>query len=119
MKPYQKEILGNEVNKIQKAGFKVFLSKNGQGDYGFYTDGERIVSFQFDFSSIVFSGNYKSKKSGTGWRLGDGLSYSQMIKTYPPNWITCHDEIKMASIKDYLKGYQRSSKFKLIKDKSI
>lgn len=56
MKQWEKEIIQSEVQAIQKAGFRVFLSK--KGNYGFFTDCKRVISFDLDFFTVQFSGNY-------------------------------------------------------------
>lgn len=114
-KTYQQDIVNELVKDILKHGFRVFISKSGT--YGFYTDDKCSypVSFRCEFGSIKFSGNYTSSKSGTGWRLEDNKTYSQMFDTYPPNWITNYDKVKLVSANEYLKCYQKSSLFKEVK----
>lgn len=117
MKQWEKEIIQSEVQAIQKAGFRVFLSK--KGNYGFFTDCKRVISFDLDFFTVQFSGNYTppSKECGTGWRLEEGLTYQQMLNSYPPPWIKTHEvkNFRLSSPKDYLKNYQKSSLFKEVK----
>lgn len=60
------------ARRIRALGFRVFIARDGTGEYGFITDdtGERVLSFSFNDGSSL-SGNYgpPSRESGTGWRL--------------------------------------------------
>jgi hypothetical protein len=58
--------------RVKRLGFRVYIAKDGTGNYGFITDdkGERVLSFSFTGGANL-GGNYgpPSRESGTGWRL--------------------------------------------------
>lgn len=55
------------ATKIKSFGFDVYLSS--VGNYGFFTDGKKLISFQIDYFFFSFSSNHKSINLGTGHRL--------------------------------------------------
>lgn len=85
---------------LKSKGFIVYIAqpKNGTRFYGFFTNevGDRVVSFQYDFSLLSVSGNYRTespKNTGTGWRIADGLTFDDIvnradvfIESLPPRW---------------------------------
>lgn len=103
--------------KLKSYGFDVYLSKDGTGDYGFFTDGKRVVSFQSDGK---ISGNYSPCRfSGTGWIMAysqwditekEALDY---ITQNAPIWTNNKNPI-YSTPKSYLKLYGNSSKFSKI-----
>lgn len=109
MQSYKEEIIQELAKDIQSKGYRVFIAESGT--YGFYTDSKRVVCFQSDLGGIVFSGNYISSKSGTGWGL-ETNTYKHMIESYAPGWITNHDKITMITLEQHLDRYQKSSKYK-------
>lgn len=78
-------------------GFRVFIAREGMGEYGFITDaeGSRVLSFSFNDGGTL-GGNYgpPSKESGTGWRI-DGNPYTlktaddvrKALNERPPQWV--------------------------------
>jgi hypothetical protein len=68
------QLIQNIAEKLHNYGYDVYLSKDKL--YGFYTNGERVVSFGGSWQFCVdFSGNYKqSKESGTGWGIAKELT---------------------------------------------
>ena len=112
MNNWKREAILKLVAKLKGAGFRVFLANEGEGFYGFYTDqeGARVVSFQLDFFTPVFSGNYKSKKCGTGWRIATS-SFNNMINENPPQWATRGENVKLSTLADHLKNYQNYSNY--------
>lgn len=92
--------------EIKKAGFRVFVAE--RGNYGIYTDteGTRVVSFNRN----SFNGNYRpTAKSGTGWRL-QYASYENMLYQCAPIW--ANKNPKYTTLKQYLKMYNKTSKYK-------
>jgi len=110
---YRQKMIQERAQEIKEAGFRVFLSKDGE--YGFFTDaeGSRVVSFGLDLGVTRFSGNYISEGNGSGWRM-EGDTYSAMFKQNPPSWAVGNTPTKLKTLKQYLKDYQRSSLFKQV-----
>lgn len=104
---YRKTMAEEIANKIKKEGLRVFLTE--RGTYGFYTNytGSRIVSFQVDLT-VSFSGNYKSKTNGTGWRIMDGLpdNFTALLNEPSPFSFDHY-----TTLDEHLKTYQQSSKY--------
>lgn len=114
---YKTEAVAKLAQEIAKAGFRVFIAKTGT--YGFYTDaaGSRVVSFQYDFAGFRYGGNYKSKKSGTGWVLAEA-SFADMFAELPPHWATKNEvfeepgeRVALTTLAEHLAIYQKSSAY--------
>ena len=123
MANYKKEALIALAMEIKaNTGYRVFLSERGGCAHGFITNasGSRVVSFQFDILSISFSGNYKSKSCGTGWRM-DGVEVEHVTNkesldrifdnNSAPLWATKGEQVRLVSLDDHLKRYGASSMF--------
>ena len=115
---YDQKVTREEAQRIRNIGYRVFIAKGGT--YGFYTDKkmEKVVSFCYDLGAIVYSGNYKSndgRRCGNGWRLSNEENYQSMYNALPPQWAVGNAPYKLKTVKQYLKEYQRSSKFKELK----
>jgi hypothetical protein len=102
------------VNTIAKAlveyGYDVYLSKDKR--HGFYTDGKRVVSFGGSWEFCVsYSGNYKSKQSGTGWVIAQdiGVISEETAKDFitRPTWV--RDDISYTTPEQHLATYGQSS----------
>lgn len=75
--------------KLTKLGYRVYLSESPTfNTYGFFTDGERCVYFQYDiFEGFLFSTCMKpSQQGGSGWRLDSNQSYENMLYPTIPGW---------------------------------
>lgn len=123
MSNYKKEAAVELANAIKtNTGYRVFLSEKVGCSHGFITNetGSRVVSFQYDLFGFRFSGNYKSKKSGTGWVMDevevehvtnketlDSLFNNGNI----PLWATRGEQVKMVTLDEHLKTYGQSSMF--------
>jgi hypothetical protein len=89
---YKREVALEVARRALAEGLRVFLSHDGKGDYGFFTDqaGTRVVSFQADEVGPVFYGNYgpPSQESGVGWKITDGIpaTLSELLTALPPAW---------------------------------
>lgn len=63
------------AQRIKALGFRVYVAKDGTGNYGFISDdsGKRVLSFSFN-DGWSLGGNYgpPSQESGTGWRMDEG-----------------------------------------------
>ena len=96
-------------------GFEAFVAESGT--HGFYTNGERVVSFQIDYSSITLSGNYEPHHGGgSGWRIGNQHEnpfdlIEAAIKANAPSWATKKPDLKYRNKEQYLAAYQDSSRF--------
>lgn len=115
MNEYKKEAIKELTDELLSEGFRVFLAE--KGTYGFYTnvEGSGIVSFQIEFFSPVFSGNYISTKSGTGWRLDDD-THDNMLKQGAPNWAIGHDpKWHYTTLEEHQERYQSSSRYTELK----
>lgn len=123
MSNYKKEALIALAMEIKaNTGYRVFLSERIGCAHGFITNasGSRVVSFQFDILSIVFSGNYISKSCGTGWRM-DGVNVEHVTNkesldrifdnNSAPLWATKGEQVRLVSLDDHLKTYGASSMF--------
>ena len=112
MSNYSKQVISELASELTNAGFRVFIAKSGT--YGFYTDGtgERVVSFQVDYLSPSFGGNYKSKHCGTGWRIDPIGSFEDMLNAPAPYWATKGEQVKLTTLEQHLATYQSSSQYK-------
>lgn len=121
---YEQEIIKQLADKIKAQGFRVFIGKSGT--HGFYTnkEGKRLVSFQYSLG-LSFGGNYKTdnpRQTGQGWRIADSDNgnYEDMLAASAPWWaIKDAKKWQFKTVKQYLKEYQRSSKFKELKIKPL
>lgn len=109
----KKELVKAIADALISYGYKVYLSKSG--DYGFYTDGNRVVSFGGHWNfSVDFSGNYLSQKSGTGWQIAKERSVisedeaNKWIKCNAPLWATS-ESVRYTTPEQHLKTYGASS----------
>jgi hypothetical protein len=105
------------ADQLVAHGFTVYLAKSGT--HGLYTDGQRVVSFQSEWiGSAKFSGNYQSKRSGTGWQLAESLAWidkemaETFIKASAPRWATT-EQVKYTTPEQHLKTYGPSSGYTL------
>ena len=104
------------ATEIKNAGFDVYLSNNGE--YGFYTDGKRVVSFNDDLGGVCLSGNYMPQPTlGSGWRLDASelelsTEYLQhKLNERAPRWATNGLAVDYTTPEYYLKVYGESSGF--------
>ena len=113
MENYKKTQIKDLAEEILKEGLRVFVAENGE--YGFFTDteGTRVCSFQLDLGVVVFSGNYKSTNSGTGWRLDNqDASFADMLYANAPEWAIGKDRRwSYTTLLQHLENYQPSSRY--------
>ena len=123
MSNYKKEAAVELANAIKtNTGYRVFLSEKVGCSHGFITNetGSRVVSFQYDLFGFKFSGNYKSKSSGTGWVM-DGVEIEHVTNKESldrlfnngsvPLWATKGEPVKLVTLDEHLKTYGQSSMF--------
>lgn len=118
----KQELVRNAAIALTSYGFKVYISKDGQ--YGFYTDGKRVVGFGGQWSfSLDYSGNYRSKRSGTGWQIGrekgvlDFDEAWEYIKANAPRWAT-QEDVRYTTPEQHLATYGKSSGYVLFEEVS-
>ena len=110
----KKQLVKYFANKLVSFGYTVYIAKSD--DYGFYTDGERCISFgsMWNFS-LDISGNYKSTNCGTGWQIAreicdfDKAEAEKWINTNPPFWATNGEKVTLTTPEQHLKTYGKSS----------
>lgn len=101
------------ARSITAAGFKVFIAE--KGTYGYYTDerGSRVVSFQVDIVEVTFSGDYISKRCGTGWRIDpkDYNDFKRMLYAHAPQWATNGERVQYQTKEYHDRLYMHSSRY--------
>ena len=109
----KKQLVRETAKALNGYGFTVYIAKSGK--HGFYTDGCRCVSFGGSWNfSLDFSGNYKSRHSGTGWQIEkeQGIPTKQQaekwIKANAPTWATT-ESVTYTTPMQYLAIYGNSS----------
>lgn len=93
-------------------GFRAYIAE--KGNYGFFTDGARVVSFQVDHFDTRYTGNYRTsnpKNTGTGWELGSGNGYADMLNQSPPRWAHHGASWRYTTPAEHLAAYGPSSKY--------
>ena len=94
------------------AGFRAYIAE--QGNYGFFTNGARVVSFEVNHFQTKYSGNYITsdpKKTGTGWELSSGNGYAAMIAQNAPRWAVGSATWRHTTEAEHLATYGASSKY--------
>lgn len=110
---------------VLAANLRIFFAE--KGDYGFITDetGSSVLTFGLDGIRLHFGGQYSAVNRGDavyigqGWQIADYLypENSQDIKTLfaqstiAPQWATRGKPVTIKTLEQYLKTYQRSSRF--------
>lgn len=110
----KKQLIQNIAQALHSYGFDVYISADGR--HGFYTNGQRVVSFGGQWnSSVDFSGNYvPSKTSGSGWIIAKeqtDITKEQSdayINAHAPSWTGNTNPI-YTTPKQHLKTYGKSS----------
>ncbi len=97
------------AEECKKRGYEAFIAE--RGTYGFYTDGNRVVSFSCD-GGFKLSGNYHaSRECGTGWRITDNASFGDIDAALKDNGLWANKNPIYTTKEEYLKTYSSSSKF--------
>jgi hypothetical protein len=120
----KKELVARIANALKSYGYDVHLSKSRE--YGFYTNGSRVVSFGGTWSwSVDFSGNYRSNACGTGWQIATELSSiseeqaAAFIAAGAPNWATRGEAVTLTTPEKYMATYGQSSGFTAFSDSEV
>jgi hypothetical protein len=108
------QLVHHIAEKLYSYGFDVYISKSK--DYGFYTNGKRVVSFGGSWCfSLDFSGKYKPHgNSGTGWQIAKELSdiseeqAHEFISASAPDW-TGNKNAIYTTPEQHLATYGKSS----------
>lgn len=121
----KKQLIAHIAKQLKSYGYTVYIAKSSE--YGFYTDGVRVVSFGGSWSwSVDFSGNYyptgrnaheNGRSIGMGWKIEGGEELSdisaeqaeQFIKCGAPNWAVRGLPFAYTTPEQYLKTYGGSS----------
>ena len=116
MTNWKKEAIIDKAQELTLKGFRVFIAESGE--YGFFTDkdGLKVVSFQFDYSALVWGGNYKAKTAsigrqiGSGWRISDDYNAnpSHLLSACAPHWAASHSQYTFTTLEQYLSSYSGS-----------
>lgn len=119
---YKQEMAHELARALVGYGLTVYLSKNEE--YGFYTDGTRVVSFGTGIAGLSFYGNYSpsatSATSGTGWAIAkdrgvpSSLEAERWLKTNAPSFCN-NPSPSYTSPEKYLATYG-SSGFTIFKE---
>ena len=119
----KQELIKGVALALTSYGYTVYLSKGK--DYGFYTDGKRVVTFGGHWSySVDFSGCYISPlpmQHGTGWQIAKDQGVPteeeamQYIQSYAPQWAVGTSLVKMTTPERHLKTYGWSSGYEEFK----
>ena len=110
----KKQLIQNIAQALHGYGFDVYISADGQ--YGFYTDGRRVVCFGGPWNfSVDFSGNYApSGTSGSGWQIVTAQAditkeqADAYISAFAPHWTGNKNPI-YTTPEQHLKTYGKSS----------
>lgn len=103
------------IEQAHEAGFRVFVSDNGKGDYGVVENSEGLViSFwPGPFGGMSFASCWKSSnpsKNGKGGIIMEGLckfDIKELFKHY-----TMREGCTPKTLQEHFKLYQQSSKYK-------
>jgi len=110
---YKKEETKKLAESIVEDGYRAYIAEGGT--YGYFTDGIKVVSFQYDLGGFSFGGNYKSsdgRACGGGWRLEDSNTFRGLISQSPPNWTRVHQtKWHYTSPEEHRKQFQSSSRY--------
>lgn len=113
---YKRELIADIAAQLKSYGYTVYLSKDRE--YGFYTDGQRVVSFGGPWRLCVsYTGCYNSKHCGTGWQLDGGKDIGtidaetakRFITAHAPSWATNGEAVTYTTPEQHLKTYGNSS----------
>lgn len=114
---FRRELIEDVAKALKLYGYRVYLAKSGL--HGFYTDGKRVVSFQYDLGGVRYSGNYSTNRpyeTGTGWGLGEYMVISphtaqQFITAHAPHWAVRDAAVTYTTPEAFLKKYGASSQY--------
>lgn len=120
---FRREVVEAVAKALKSYGYTVYLAKHGT--HGFYTDGKRVVSFQYDLVSVKYSGNYSTdlpSQTGTGWGIGEYMIVSkdtakEFVESNAPQWaVRGASRITYTTPEQHLKQYGVSSQYVLFEE---
>lgn len=114
----EKDLAKEIADKALAEGLRVWLSDDGEGGHGFFSnqEGTRVVSFQNYFGMPRFTGNYgpPTRSAGTGWCIQDDIgsseSLSPLLNAYPPSY--CVGWSYFTTVDQHLKVYGKCCRYK-------
>ena len=102
---------------VAAQGFAVYLAQ--RGNYGFYTDGKRVVSFSLELfgGGVRLTGNYRpGKNTGTGWHIRDGATPTHAAAALASNAPRKFNPSPVYTTpEEHLQTYGESSGYSLLK----
>jgi hypothetical protein len=105
----KKELIQKIAKALLSYGYDVYISKDGE--YGFYTNGKRVVAFGSPCKTHVnFYGCYSSERNGTGWEIEremgvpTGIQAGRYIEADVP-YSLVQEAVKYSTPEQYLKFY--------------
>jgi hypothetical protein len=121
---YKKQLIAHLAARLHSFGYQVYIAESKE--YGFYTDGSRVVSFGGTWEFMVdFTGNYRAKTDagartmGTGWGIAKELSditeeqAHRFVTSSAPTWATGGHPYTLVTPEEHLKTYDKSSHYTL------
>lgn len=113
------DLVKRVVKVCKDKGLRVFLSNEGKGDYGFFTDknGQKVVCFDTEpFGLLRFFTAHTSKP---GYNEGSGIMITEEVANLEKESLILMldnnretDGHKPKTLEDQLKAYGESSKYK-------
>lgn len=116
----KKQLIAHIAQRLISYGYTVYIAQSGE--YGFYTEGVRVVSFggQWNFS-VDFSGNYRTNaptQTGTGWQIAPDMGdiTEEQARAYitakAPDWaISGATVVNYTTPEQHLATYGNSSRY--------
>lgn len=114
-----KRLVDKVVAKCKAEGLRVFLSDEGEGNYGFFTDknGQKVVCF--DTEPWLLLRFFTAHTSKPGYNEGSGIMIEDEVADVKSLNLTQMLEVnketdghKPKTLEDELKAYGQSSKYK-------
>ena len=120
---HNKQQILEAAEAITAAGYKVFLSHNGE--YAYFTDGgdeNKVISFHSSLLTLSFGGNYKTdnpKKTGVGWEINTIADIAELTpegirniyEQSPLRWAVGMAKWEYTTAKQFRETYQKSSRY--------
>jgi hypothetical protein len=119
---HKKQLVQEASRKLIEYGYTVYVAKSGE--YGFYTDGKRVVCFGGCWNfALDYSGNYQPQDgTGTGWQIAKELGVltreqaDQFIKANAPHWAVGNRVMTYSTPEQHLATYGKSSGYERVTD---
>lgn len=114
-----KRLVDKVVAKCKAEGLRVFLSDEGKGNYGFFTDKNGTKCVSFDTEPWLLLRFFTCHTSKPGYREGSGYiiqdEVADVSKLYLHSMLDLNketDAYKPKTLQDQLDAYGQSSKYK-------